>query len=45
MKEVGKNFGKKKTIGSLRSDKGVSVTSTKGKLYMSYKSIIRTWVG
>ena len=28
---------KKKTIGSLRSDKGVSVTSTKGKLYVLQK--------
>ena len=29
--------GKKKTISSLRSDKGVSVTSTKGKLHVLQK--------
>ena len=29
--------GKKKTIGSLRSDKGVSATSTRGKLHVLQK--------
>ena len=32
-----RSIGKKKIIGSLRSDKGVSVTSTRGKLHVSKK--------
>ena len=36
--------GKKKTLSSHRSDKGVLVTSTTGKIQV-LQSIIRTWVG
>ena len=39
-----KSKGAKKTISSLRSDKGVSVTRP-GVSYMCYKRIISTWVG
>ena len=55
MRKLGKNFGlllvegervKRRQLVLLKSDNGVSVTSTKGKLPKTlYKSIIRIWVG
>ena len=42
---VGKRTkGKEKAIGFLRSDKGVSVSSARGKLQVC-KCIFRVWVG